>query len=156
MRKAVLLALILIIIIIALLYFLMPRGPITLDRENDITLSLTNPASSDFLSAKNYIINYRSEDTNWKYNIQKVVFEDAASARNYSDFYMIANRKIISNKESLKIGDFEGYLFNTHNIESGRIDGYGLVLVEGENNLYGFGAEKETLIEVTEWFIEEY
>ena len=156
MRKALLLAIILVILIITISYLSIPKENITLDKEDDITLNLTNPVNPDFVSVKNYIINYKIGENDWKYNIQKVVFKDAASARNYSDFYMYSSRSIISNTDSLKIGNFEGYLFNTHNIESGRIDGYGLVLVEGENNLYGFGTEKEPLIKVTEWFIEEY
>jgi hypothetical protein len=155
MRRGVILALV-IAIFITSIYFFFPKETIILESESDITSSLTSPVTSDFVTVKNYVIEYKNGDLNWKYSIQRAIFKDSNSARNYSEFYMKASSSIISNEEPLKAGEYDGYLFNTHSIESGNNDGYGLVMTGNESVLFCFGKNKEALIKVVGWFIEKY
>jgi hypothetical protein len=154
MKKVYILALAVIVVavLIAFVSYFSVQETITLFNQTDITSEQTN---QDILSATKFIIDYNFRSAG-NYTVQKLVFKDDQSAGNYMTFLTNLTSTLTSNRTAISFGEYEGSIFDTLNLDSGRINGFGIFLKKGDTLVFVFGEEKEPLIKVTEWFIKHY
>ena len=148
--KYLILSIVILVVIIVAFNFI-PRENITIENEVETTLDQTVSE----LSAKSYDIIYNYDGGSEKYFIQEAIFKDSDSARKFTETFIEDLSNYTTNRESLTIGDFEGYSFVTLSLES-KESGFGLLIRKGDSMIYGSGIDKNNLIKVTEWFINRY
>jgi hypothetical protein len=147
-KTFILLIVLIAIVIILLFYFTNPKEVIKIESEEKIPSSEIDP---NVVTAKSYYIDYEYGDLSEKYYIQEVLFQNSDVAENFVTNFMTKSKNLLTNKNSLKIGEFEGYSFDILGVESEKYV-FGLLIRNRDVIIYGDGISKENLIKVTEWF----
>ena len=178
MEKKFLFATIIIVIVLAfVIYFAIPKEVIPTEDDNQSSLSPSDiiwieseseiiPSNIDpnAISGKSYYVSYTNDEIIEKYGeinftcyVQKIIFKDSASAEDFFEQYIIALDNYTANREILTIKEFEGYSFIALQIDSKDEVGTALAVRKGNNIIYALGAgfDKDTLIKVNEWFIDQ-
>lgn len=145
--KYLILSIVILVVIIVAFNFI-PKENITIENEVETTLDQTVSE----ISAKSYDIVYNYDGGSEKYLIQKVIFKDNDSAKKFIESFIEDLSNYTTDRESLMVGSFEGYLFVTLSLEKTE-SGFGLLISKGDSIIFGSGINKDNLIKVTEWFI---
>ena len=120
---------------------------ITIVRKDVITdfsgTSVVNKPESE----EDYLIKYKNEN----FSISKFIFLNSNVASSFYDEFLSAANESYTNEESINIKEYFGLI-----VKSLEIERAGIIIKKNNIVIIATGKEKESLIKVVEWFIENY
>ncbi|MEM4461189.1 MAG: hypothetical protein QXY70_03585 [Nanopusillaceae archaeon] len=150
MRKLLLLLMFLVVLVIFLLYYFFGlRERIEIVREEEVNSTIDEIGLNYY--SKKLVVRYISRGYNETYLVETFLFQNENEGKKFMDYFLEKVNSTISNKEFIKISEFEGNIA-TLNYRPG----YGLIIRKNNYIIVASGSNKINLIKVVEWVTKRY
>jgi len=150
MRRFLIVLLFFAILAIFLLYYVFAsREKIKIEREGEINSTIEEINVSYY--SKKLVLRYISRGFNETYFVETFLFQNEDEGKKFMEYFLEKVSNSISNKEPIKISDFEGIVASLN-----YQPGYGLIIRKNNYVIIASGPNKSNLIKVVEWIIKRY
>ena len=153
MKKLWIVGLLIVLAVAVGVYIIFSDNSIKIVSEENIPQGQND---SSIISAKGYDVSYDYGKYTERYYVQKLTFQDDASAEAFESSLLKESENMFINRTAIKIKDFDGHLFNVLGVDSRKNAGYGFLVRNRNVIIYASGSNEDTLYKVGEWFIGRY
>ncbi|MEM5875632.1 MAG: hypothetical protein QXW01_03695 [Candidatus Aenigmatarchaeota archaeon] len=150
MRRLLVLLILFLVLTIFLLYYVFGlREKIEIIREEEVNSTIEEIGLNYY--SKKLVVRYISRGYNETYLVETFLFQNENEGKKFMDYFLEKVNSTISNKEFIKISEFEGNIATLN-----YIPGYGLIIRKNNYVIIASGSNKINLIRVVEWITKRY